>query len=93
MVELQKWGRTLLMLPFWHLVLTGGWNKASLRTKARIRGKKGENIRAQLEALQALIIQARFEDELYFDQSGRRIRRARRRAGARRFRMGILKTP
>ena len=53
-VELQKWGRTLLMLPFWHLVLTGGWNKASLRTKARIRGKKGENIRAQLEGLQAL---------------------------------------
>ena len=52
--ELQKWGRTLLMMPFWHVVLTRSWNKSSLETKSFLRGKNGDNIRAQLEGLQVL---------------------------------------
>jgi hypothetical protein len=52
--QLQKQGRILLMLPFWHMVLTQSWNDASPKQKVEIRGKNGQNIELQLEALQTL---------------------------------------
>ena len=52
--QLEKQGRILLMLPFWHMVLTQSWNDASPQQKVEIRGENGQNIELQLEALQTL---------------------------------------